>query len=207
MRIGIDARFYAEAGGLGRYTRELIAHLEKIDDKNEYLIFVTSQGGELYQLQNARFKKIVVDIRWYSWQEQIWWPLILYQQKIDLAHFLHWNVPLFYRKAFLITVHDLILLRFPDRRASTLPAVFYWIKYLAHRLVLWSAVRRARKVFVPSKFVKNDLVEKLNVAEEKIVWTRLLRLPTGRQVAGLLAMTRLSNHIFSMSARPILIKI
>ena len=100
MRIGIDARFYAEAGGLGRYTRELIGELEKIDDKNEYLIFVTLQGGELYQPQNARFKKIIVNIRWYSWQEQIWWPLILNKQKIDLMHFLHWNVPCLY-KAFL----------------------------------------------------------------------------------------------------------
>ena len=171
MRIGIDARFYAEAGGIGRYTRELINELAKIDDINEYLIFVTSQGGELYQPQNARFIKVVVNIRWYSWQEQIWWPLILYQQKIDLMHFLHWNAPLFYHKAFLITVHDLILLRFPDRHASTLPAVFYWIKYIAHKLVLQSAVRRARKIFVPSKFVKNDLIEKLKVAEEKIIVT------------------------------------
>ncbi|HBV58051.1 MAG TPA: hypothetical protein DEB73_02195 [Candidatus Magasanikbacteria bacterium] len=171
MRIGIDARFYAEAGGIGRYTRELINELAKIDDINEYLIFVTSQGGELYQPQNARFIKVVVNIRWYSWQEQIWWPLILYRQKIDLMHFLHWNVPLFYFGTFLITVHDLILLRFPDRHASTLPAVFYWIKYLAHKLVLQSAIRRARKIFTPSEFVKNDLVEKLGTAEKKIIVT------------------------------------
>ncbi len=171
MRIGIDARFYAEAGGLGRYTRELIRELEKIDDKNEYLIFVTPQGGELYQPLNARFKKIIVDIRWYSWQEQILWPLILRKQKIDLMHFLHWNVPLFYHKAFFLTIHDLILLHFPDRRASTLPAVFYWAKYWAHRLILWSAARRARKIFVPSEFVKNDLMERLGVAPEKIVVT------------------------------------
>ncbi|MEK7189560.1 MAG: glycosyltransferase family 1 protein, partial [Patescibacteria group bacterium] len=171
MRIGIDARFYAEAGGLGRYTRELIGELEKIDAQNEYLIFVTPQGGELYQPSNARFKKIIVNIRWYSWQEQIWWPLILRRQKIDLTHFLHWNVPLVYRGTFFLTIHDLILLRFPNRRASTLPAVFYWIKYLAHKLVLQSAARRARKIFVPSEFVKNDLIKRLGVAAEKIIVT------------------------------------
>lgn len=171
MRIGIDARFYAEAGGLGRYTRELIGELEKIDDKNEYLIFVTTRGDELYQPSTARFKKIIVNIRWYSWQEQIWWPLILRRHKIDLMHFLHWNVPLFYHGTFFLTIHDLILLHFPDRRASTLPTVFYWIKYLAHRLVLQQAARRARKIFVPSEFVKNDLVKKLGVSPEKIVVT------------------------------------
>ena len=36
MKIGIDARFYAEAGP-GRYVKNIIEHLEKINQINEYI--------------------------------------------------------------------------------------------------------------------------------------------------------------------------
>ena len=39
MRIGIDARFYGEAGP-GRYVKNIIEHLENIDNENEYIIFL-----------------------------------------------------------------------------------------------------------------------------------------------------------------------
>ena len=40
MKIGIDARFLGPKGtGLGRYVQELIANLEILDKKNEYIIY------------------------------------------------------------------------------------------------------------------------------------------------------------------------
>jgi hypothetical protein len=41
--IGIDARFYGEAGP-GRYTKAIIEHLEKIDKTNKYYIFLRKRG-------------------------------------------------------------------------------------------------------------------------------------------------------------------
>ena len=41
MRIGIDARFFGPIGkGLGRYTQKLIENLEKVDNTNQYCIFL-----------------------------------------------------------------------------------------------------------------------------------------------------------------------
>jgi hypothetical protein len=38
MRIGIDARLINETG-VGRYIRNLLMILEKVDDHNEYIIY------------------------------------------------------------------------------------------------------------------------------------------------------------------------
>ena len=38
MRIGIDARLWNETG-VGRYIRNLVWELQKIDDNNEYILY------------------------------------------------------------------------------------------------------------------------------------------------------------------------
>jgi len=41
MKIGIDARFYGlKHAGLGRYVKNLITELEKIDFENQYVVFI-----------------------------------------------------------------------------------------------------------------------------------------------------------------------
>ena len=57
MKIGIDARFFGSIGkGLGRYTQKLIENLEKIDQENQYIIFLQRNFDE-YQPKNEKFRK------------------------------------------------------------------------------------------------------------------------------------------------------
>lgn len=169
MKIGFDARFYAEAGGIGRYIRELIAELEKQDSINEYLIFINKKGDKEYQPTNPNFKKVVADIPWYGLREQFCFKAIIKKQKIDLMHFPHWNIPFLFNDPFVVTIHDLILLHFPSRRASTLGLLTYWIKNLAYKMVLRHAVYKSKKILSPSKFVKEDILEKFKIEPQKII--------------------------------------
>src|SRR5258708_3370943 len=117
MRIGIDARFYGSVGkGLGRYTSELISHLEKIDNGNDYVIFLRASNFKSYVPKNPRFTKVLAEFPWYTWSEQVRYPKLLNSHMLDLMHFPHFNVPFFYRKPFVVTVHDLILLSHPTTR-------------------------------------------------------------------------------------------
>ncbi|KKR48954.1 MAG: glycosyl transferase, group 1 [Candidatus Magasanikbacteria bacterium GW2011_GWC2_40_17] len=171
MNIGIDARFYSEAGGLGRYVKELIKELEKQDSGNFYHIFLNQEGFKEYNPINPYFKKILADVKWYTLAEQIKMKKIIAAQPIDLMHFPHWNIPFFYRRPFVITIHDLILLKFPSRRASTLGPLKYWIKNLAYRLILKHAIRSSKKIFAPSNFVKEDILNNFKVPAKKIIIT------------------------------------
>ncbi|MDD3497877.1 MAG: glycosyltransferase family 1 protein [Candidatus Moranbacteria bacterium] len=172
MRIGIDARFYGVKNkGLGRYTQKLIENLESIQDKDsgdEYFIFLRQENLDEYHPKNKNFHKILADYRWYSFSEQIHLPKLLNQYNLDLVHFPHFNVPLFYRRPFIITIHDLILLHFPTIRNTTLSPIYYWIKFLAYKLVIGSAVRRAKKIITVSRFTRDDIAGNYRNTEKKI---------------------------------------
>lgn len=169
MKIGIDARFYGSIGkGLGRYTQKLIQHLEHIDTKNQYVIFLRKENFEEYKPLNPNFKKELADYRWYTFAEQIFFPFQLRRHEFDLVHFPHFNVPLLYTGKFIITIHDLILTHFPTLRSTMLNPFFYWIKYVAYELAIFSAIRRSEKVIAASKNTENDIKKKYSFAKNKI---------------------------------------
>jgi glycosyltransferase involved in cell wall biosynthesis len=177
MRIGIDARFYGPIGkGLGRYTQKMIENLEKISSKdeadlgseNEYFILLRSENFEEYQSARENFHKVLANYGWYSISEQIQMPRLLNKLKLDLVHFPHFNVPLLYRKKFVVTIHDLILLHFPTLRGTLLNPVVFYLKYLAHRLVIYSTIKRATRVIAVSNFTRSDIIKHYPFAESKI---------------------------------------
>lgn len=170
MRIGIDARFLGPLGkGLGRYTSELIRSLERLDTENEYVIFLRRENFDSYIPSNPRFRKVLADFQWYSFEEQFRFPIVLYREQCDLVHFPHFNVPILYRRPFVVTIHDLILLRFPTKRATTLGTFSYRIKFLAYSLVIRNALRSARKIITVSKYTKQDILsQNSGIQPEKI---------------------------------------
>lgn len=159
MRIGIDARFFGPIGkGLGRYTEKLIQHLEGIDHEHEYRIFLRRENFDTYQPKNARFTKILAPFTWYTLQEQLAFPRVLARERLDLMHFPHFNVPVRYRGPFVVTIHDLILTRFPTQRATTLGPLTYAVKRLAYRFVIRSALKRARRILTVTQYSKRQIL-------------------------------------------------
>lgn len=175
MRIGIDARMYGKGFGLARYIEQLIHHLAFIPSSYTFVFFVSSSERARLEKHMSRYNTAVeyieVDIPWYSWKEQIYFPRVLRSASLDLVHFPHWNVPLFYRKKFIVTVHDLIMYHYPRPEATTLGPVLFWIKDRIHRLVLRHAVMHAEKICVTSEFTKQDMHTTLGVAKDKMVVT------------------------------------
>lgn len=170
MRIGIDARFYGRLGkGLGRYTQQLIEHLEEIDKENEYKIFLRKENFSQYIPKNKNFSKILADIPWYGFREQWEFPFVLEKYDLDLVHFPHFNVPVFYRKAFVVTIHDLILLHHSTYEGSMLPKFLYRIKFFVYKKILRYGMKRARHILTVSQFTKEDILRNYPfLSKEKI---------------------------------------
>lgn len=174
MKIGIDCRMLGpEQGGIGRYVEQLVYHLSLSDQSNEYVLFLRAANFDAVKIGNPQFnyQKVLADIPWYGWKEQIRMPAILKAEKLDLVHFPHWNIPLVYRGKFMVTVHDLIMYHYPRAEATTLGPLYYWVKEKISRFVLRHAVRRAVKIIVPSEYTKQDVAKFLSVPIEKMVVT------------------------------------
>lgn len=176
LRIGIDARFYGPVGkGLGRYVQEVVDNVLLINKGNgnefEFVVFLGPDNFNKFICPKDSVHKRKISLSWYSWREQLFFPFIIKKERIDLMHYPHFNVPIFCPVAFVVTIHDLILTRFPSRRASMLPSSLYWFKQLAYRLIIKIAVKRARRVITVSNFTKDDIIKQLGVSPEKIVVT------------------------------------
>lgn len=169
MKIGIDARFIGPEGtGLGKYTEKLIENLQKIDNKNSYYIFLRQSNWHFLGLQNNNFKKVLADISWYSLQEQLKMAGIFNSQNLDLLHVPHFNVPILYRKKFIVTIHDLIHHNFPQESVSTKNPLIYKLKRGAYKLTINNAIKKSVKIITPSNHVKEELIGTFKINQSKI---------------------------------------
>jgi glycosyltransferase involved in cell wall biosynthesis len=168
-RIGIDARFYGPLGkGLGRYTQEIVDQITTLDTQNEYVIFLSKSNFDEFVPKNTSVTKVLADIPWYGFAEQIKMPRLIAKQNLDLMHFPHFNVPIFCPVPFVVTIHDLILTKFPTIRATTLGPVVYFIKNIAYRFGINVAVRRSQKIIAVSEYTKKDIIDQFGVQSEKV---------------------------------------
>ena len=173
MKIGIDARMYRSSiAGIGRYSQNLIRNLLEIDQDDEFVLFMTSKDKEefdklkivnLLKIKNCKLKIVVVDISHYSIAEQTKLPQIIAREKCDLVHFLNLNHPIYYKGKFIITIHDLTLLFYPETARET-----NFIKRLAFKKVLKSALKNSVKIIAVSENTKKDITKRFNVSNNKI---------------------------------------
>lgn len=169
MKIGIDARFLNESG-VGRYLRNLISRLRVIDKKNQYSILLLKKDYERFE-EGKNFKKVLADITWYGFAEQFKLPKLLRELNLDLIHFPHFNVPIFYTGKFVVTIHDLIHQHHNMGRASSLNPFAFKIKQIGYKKVFRCATDKSQKILVPSKSVMELLMREWKVEKEKIAVT------------------------------------
>jgi glycosyltransferase involved in cell wall biosynthesis len=161
--IGIDARMYGYAQtGIGNYIRHLLEYIFKYDKKNNYVIFLMPEEYDNFVLPNNRIRKVKVFAKWYSWKEQLLFPLQIYKENLDLMHFTHFNSPILYFKKSIITIHDITPFFFPGHKMKSL------IRKIGFRAVFLSSVIKASKVIAVSKNTKNDIVKHFKIKENKI---------------------------------------
>jgi glycosyltransferase involved in cell wall biosynthesis len=169
-RIVIDGR-WLKASGIGRYVENLATLAIQLDTKNEYIMLVPPGASGSLAVPKNRVQYVETDIMWYTPQEQIALPKLLDSLKPDLVHFLNFNVPLTYRKPFVVTVHDLTMLRFKNIRGGLIAPFTYRLKDVVMRHVLKTAIKRSQVVFTPSQFVADDIAKQYRVEPSKLIVT------------------------------------
>lgn len=172
--IVIDARFFRRAtGGIGRYIRALIRELAGFNAPYHYTVLLTPADTDDWQafaqkvaLPKNVWQSQVIDIPHYSLAEQTKLPRLLTDLKPDLVHFTNFNHPLQYQKPFVVTFHDLTILKFPVGSRQRSP-----LAQLGFRLTVRHALRQARHILTVSEASKDDLVTHLGADPQRIAVT------------------------------------
>lgn len=171
MRIVIDGRV-VHWTGVGRYTRHLVDALAVIDEDNEYIILTLPDHDEAWVPSVANFTIEVADFPPYGLSEQSQFKSFLEGLKPDLVHFPHLNMPLGYRGLFVITIHDLTMLKLRSTWGGR-PAGEA-LSALDHRVLPWalsSVVHRAGRVLTPSWYTAHAVATTFGITLDEVAVT------------------------------------
>lgn len=150
--IGIDARMI-EMSGIGTYIQHLMG--QKIYD---YALGVES---EIRKYDND-VKIIHFTAPIYGIKEQLKFPKKeIHKAGIDIIHFPHYNVPIFYKGDYVVTIHDLTHIILPNFLGNR-------IKYYYARTLMKNAIKRAKHIFTVSKNSKKDIIKYFGTDNNKI---------------------------------------
>lgn len=156
MRIGIDgaALTIPYPCGTKVYATSLLQAMAELDHQNEYIIF-SSSGADIPLQKNFR---LVVVPQWPICKRQVFLPLLMSWQKLDLIHFLEpYSTVWLQTPKIVTTVHDLDL-------DDTYPWLSrYWPNRLLAELTRFMVIRHSRVLIVISRNIKGELEAKLGV--------------------------------------------
>ena len=159
MRIGIDARMLRHSG-IGTYVRHLLAGLAVDPGPHRFVVFTFPELASQVP-ENPAFEVRPVSVPVYAASEHREWPRLLGAAGCDLYHIPHYNVPIGFEPPFVVTVHDLIHVLFPEFMRSRLAA------RMAAGL-LRHAVQRAARIVAVSECTGRDLVRRLGADPRRI---------------------------------------
>ncbi len=148
----------------------LIDGLTKIDKENQYSILLRKKYYDSLKLPE-NWKKIEADFGHYSFVEQFKLPGIIKKENPDLVHFPHFNVPVFFRGKYIVTIHDMLMHRSVGLSATTLPPIKYFIKRIGYKAVFRHAIKGSIRVITPSCAVRDQIVYEYNIDPQKVVVT------------------------------------
>lgn len=172
MKIAFDARVLMDKhySGVSQYSAKLLASILKLDKENNYSLFYNSYKKKNINLEafvapNLKLKGLNYPNKIFNYFLQ----KVLHLPKLDKAS---GGVDIFFaphlnfislsdKTKFVITVHDLSFLRYPEffsRRKN------FWHKALHIKKLL----QRAEAIVAVSNNTKHDLVELLDIDEKKI---------------------------------------
>ncbi len=172
MTIGIDIRILGnQHGGIGRYTLELVQEILRQDPDQKYLLFYNSNNAseaDIRQLAEFRNAELIpTPYRHYSFGEQTAFLRLLNAYRPDLMHFTNFNVPVLYRRPFVVTIHDTVHHKIGGAKKS------HFIHFYAYKKVIEAAARHARRIITVSEYSKKDIQKYFQLPAEKITVTFL----------------------------------
>lgn len=171
MRIGLDAkRIFHNFRGLGNYSRTLVEGLCNFHPDNHYTLYspaIKDDRGVAWLKKYPQIEVVTPDSTLAKQFSTVWRSVflsnVLERGELDIFHGLSHELPPGVKKRSfktVVTVHDLIFLRFPE--------FFPWIDRQVYMRKLKYSCEVADVILSICEQTKRDLMEFLSVPEERI---------------------------------------
>lgn len=157
--IALDARKYFDFG-IGTYIRHLIREYADMQSIRDFLLYLGPEDAKTLVVP-SEWKTCIVPYGKYSLSEMFLLGRKVRASNISVYHSPHYTLPFGLRSRSVVTVHDLIHLRFPE---------FFSPLHRAYSYVMMRhAVHDSQFVITDSEFTKMDILRSFRIKEEKII--------------------------------------
>ena len=172
MRLGIDARLFHVNTGIGRYTRSLFfEYLQRRQPSDDQIVLFYDRPTDVASFFPDAFASALplpehVRLVTAFCQRRIVWtnwslPPLLRQQQIDVYHGVcNFELPLRKMCRYVVTIHDLVPLFFPELVPKK--------HLLFFKLFIKRAAQTADAIITDSEHSKQDICRYLKVSDEKV---------------------------------------
>ena len=161
--IALDARKYHDFG-IGTYIQHLLGEFRSLPQAPDFHLFLAAQDAETITVPE-RWKTSVSAHRKYSVGEFAFFGREINARNVALFHSPHYTLPFGLKCPSVVTIHDLIHLRFPQY-FSVLQRSY------SYGMILY-AINRAKFIITDSEFTKRDILSSFRVTEDKIITIHL----------------------------------
>jgi len=157
MNVGIDARKYFDFG-IGTYIRNLASYFDTLGQDRFTYFAAPEDAGEIRRTH--RGETVVSRSAKYSAGELVSLSLQAHRARVSLYHAPHYTLPYGLSMPSVVTIHDVIHLRFPE--------YFSPIQRAYARFMITHACRAADAVIVDSEFSGRELLRHVTCPQGKI---------------------------------------
>ncbi len=167
MRIGIEAQriFRKNKHGMDYVVLQEIIELQKIDQKNEYFIFVAPGPDRcLHDTRNVHV--IETGGSFYPSWEQVILPRAAHEAGVELLHCTSNTAPVRCDIPLILTLHDIIFMEPRDKRNKSLYQNLGW---LYRRVVVPRILKKCQRIITVSEFERDNILKKLSLPEKQVV--------------------------------------
>lgn len=145
--------------GLGRYARELIEAIGRVDPVNEYEILMPDAGYRFPDRPNIRYTLI----RFPLFRRRFWEQMAHFRARpYDLLHFPYDSCVAWKRGKFVATIHDAKPLLFPELRSKAN------LSSRIERMLIGDRRAKIDQVITISHSSRRDLMQELDLAPGRI---------------------------------------
>ena len=144
---------------------ELIKHLQQIESKDEFVVFVKPDEDSACLRESKNTKIVEVNAAPYPIWEQVLLPLAVKKHKVDLLHCTSNTAPLFLSVPLVLTLHDIIYLEKLILRQGT---AYQKFGNLYRRWNVPKIVGNAKAILTVSEFERNRILNFFNMPESVI---------------------------------------
>ncbi len=161
MKIGFDGRFIRQGqSGNGMFTQLLLEGLARLDNENEYTVYLLEQNSFI-EKRNFYLKKMGRLHANSRLRFLMTFPMELSRNPVDIFHAIY-SVPLNTKSRIVLTMVELGWFLNPD----DFPASRLFLSQV--RMITRYSIKRADRIITPTQIIRAQVLEYFDLPEEKV---------------------------------------